>query len=82
MLVANISYQLMQIIIYLPSSSWLQVLALVKANCGNGFKCALQETQIIGVARHFDWGNTDQKYGRLSLLMNLKKYSQTDVILL
>ena len=42
MLVANIWYRLMQIITYLPSSSWIQLLVLVRATCGNGFKCALQ----------------------------------------
>ena len=42
MLVANIWYRLMQIITYLPSSSWIQLLVLVRATCGNDFKCALQ----------------------------------------
>ena len=43
MLVASIWHQLMQIITYLPSSSWIQLLVLVRASCGNGFKCASQK---------------------------------------
>jgi len=41
MLVANISYQLMQIIVYLPSSYWIQLLVLTRATCSNGLKCIL-----------------------------------------
>jgi len=45
MLVENMWYRLMQIITYLPSSSWLQLglLVLVSATCDNGFKCDLQK---------------------------------------
>jgi len=31
----------MQTLIYLPSSSWIQLLVLVRATCCNAFKCAL-----------------------------------------
>jgi len=43
MLAANILHRSMQIITYLPSSSWIQVIVLVRATCVNGFKCALQK---------------------------------------
>jgi len=43
MLVANIWYQLMQIIVYLPSFSWIQLLVLMRATRSNGFQCALQK---------------------------------------
>jgi len=42
MLVANIWHQLMQIITYLLSS-WIQLLVLLRATCGNGFKRVLQK---------------------------------------
>jgi len=37
--VGYIWYQLMQIIVYLPFSSWIQFLVLVRTICSNGFKC-------------------------------------------
>jgi len=40
MLVANVWNQLMQIIVYLPSSSWLQLVVLVRVTCNNAFQCA------------------------------------------
>jgi len=43
MLVANTWYRLLQIITYLPSSSSIQLLVLVRATCVNGFKRSLQE---------------------------------------
>ena len=36
-------WRLMQIFTNLPSSSWIQLLVLVRASCGNGFKCASQK---------------------------------------
>jgi len=37
----------MQIIIYLPSPSWIKSLVLVKVTCGNGFKSALQKDRAV-----------------------------------
>jgi len=59
----------------------LQLLVLViRATWGSGFKFALQKDLNSGVARLFDWG--DIKHGYLALLVNLNKYSWSDVILL
>jgi len=43
MLVANIFYKLVQIVIYSPSASWIQLLLLLSATCGNGVNCSLQK---------------------------------------
>ena len=57
-LVANIWYQLMQIInyIYLPSSSWIQLLVLMRATCCNGFKfrAVVQPKILSGVIKNMD----------------------------
>ena len=60
----------MQIITYLPSCSWIQLLVLVKATCGNGFKCALQNVIEQWCSQTFDW--SDKKNGYLALVMNIK----------
>jgi len=77
-LVANIWSQLMQIIMYLPSSSWLWLLVLARLPVVKVSNVLYRKTQSSGVARHFDL--SDQKHGYL--LMNIKKYSQSGVILL
>jgi len=57
---ANMWYRLMQIMIYLPSSSRIQLLVLVITVS----KVLCRKAQSNGVARHFDWSDKNTQIPR------------------